>query len=75
MADNFNTCDVSDYLTSTAETVSAGSKNSLTGIILAGFKGTSGAPGTGTWETGDVVLDSDGAWHLCTAGGTPGTWT
>lgn len=51
-----------------------GSKNSLSQMRLAGFKGTSGAPTTGTWATGDVVLDTAGAWHLCTAGGTPGTW-
>jgi hypothetical protein len=52
-----------------------GGKNGLTNIRLAGFKATSGAPAAGTWAAGDVVLDSDGAWHLCTAGGTPGTWT
>jgi hypothetical protein len=54
---------------------SLGGKNGLTGIRLAGFKNSSGAPATGTWATGDVVLDSAGAWHLCTAGGEPGSWT
>ncbi|MEV8033869.1 hypothetical protein [Streptomyces sp. NPDC086182] len=58
-----------------AGVAAAGSKNGLTGIRLAGFKATSGAPTTGTWAAGDVVLDSAGAWHLCTAAGTPGTWT
>jgi hypothetical protein len=52
-----------------------GKKNGLANIRLAGFKGTAGAPATGTWTVGDVVLDSAGAWHLCTTGGTPGVWT
>lgn len=52
-----------------------GKKNGLTNIRLAGFKDSAGAPAGGTWVAGDVVLDSAGAWHLCTAGGTPGTWT
>ncbi|MEI5520663.1 hypothetical protein WB388_08615 [Streptomyces brasiliscabiei] len=54
---------------------SLGGKNGLTAIRLAGFKATAGAPAAGTWEAGDVVLASDGVWHLCTAGGEPGTWT
>lgn len=52
-----------------------GAKNGLANIRLAGFKGSAGAPAAGTWATGDVVLDSAGDWHLCTAGGEPGTWT
>lgn len=52
-----------------------GAKNGLANIRLAGFKNSAGAPAGGTWAAGDVVLDSTGAWHLCTAGGTPGTWT
>ena len=52
-----------------------GAKNSLTNVRLCGFKATTGAPTTGTWATGDVVLDSAGRWYLCSAGGTPGTWT
>lgn len=59
----------------TAGTASFGGKNGLTAIRLAGFKATAGAPTTGTWASGDVVLDSAGAWHLCTASGTPGSWT
>lgn len=55
--------------------VAAGSKNGLAGVRLAGFKATPGAPTTDTWAAGDVVLDSAGAWHLCTAAGTPGSWT
>lgn len=52
-----------------------GKKNGLANIRLAGFKDSAGAPTTGAWAAGDVVLDSAGAWHLCTAPGTPGTWT
>jgi len=52
-----------------------GAKNGLANVRLCGRKATTGAPTTGTWITGDVVLDSAGAWHLCTAGGTPGSWT
>jgi hypothetical protein len=33
-----------------------------------------GAPTTGTWFTGNLVLDSNGVLWLCEAGGTPGTW-
>ncbi|MER5754277.1 hypothetical protein [Streptomyces sp. NPDC002088] len=54
---------------------SLGAKNGLANVRLAGFKDSAGAPPTGTWAAGDVVLDSAGAWHLCTAAGTPGTWT
>ncbi|MFI2437415.1 hypothetical protein [Streptomyces sp. NPDC018693] len=59
----------------TTGVASLGGKNGLTALRLAGFKATSGAPDTGTWEAGDVVLDSAGGWHLCTVGGEPGTWT
>lgn len=41
---------------------------------LRGRKATTGAPTSGTWQTGDVVMDSAKAWFLCTAGGSPGTW-
>jgi hypothetical protein len=59
----------------TTGVASVGGKNGLTAVRLAGFKNSSGAPAAGTWDTGDVVLDSAGAWHLCSSGGTPGTWT
>lgn len=52
-----------------------GAKNGLANVRLCGKKSTAGAPTTGTWAAGDVVLDSAGAWHLCTTGGTPGVWT
>lgn len=52
-----------------------GGKNGLANVQFCGYKASSGAPTTDTWATGDAVLDSAGIWHLCTAGGTPGTWT
>ncbi|WP_416975658.1 hypothetical protein [Streptomyces sp. 4F14] len=52
-----------------------GAKNGLTNIRVAGLKDTPGAPAVGAWAAGDAVLDSAGAWHLCTAGGSPGSWT
>ncbi|MBM0237746.1 hypothetical protein JNW88_12265 [Micromonospora sp. ATA32] len=52
-----------------------GNYNSLTAVNFRGQRATTGAPTTGTWVTGDVVLDSAGAVYLCTAGGTPGTWS
>lgn len=36
---------------------------------------TSGAPVSGTFSVGDVVLDLTGKWWICTGAGTPGTWT
>ncbi|MEV5915824.1 hypothetical protein AB0M00_43945 [Streptomyces chartreusis] len=54
---------------------SLGGKNGLTAVRFAGLKATPGAPTTGDWTAGDTVADSTGAWWLCTASGTPGTWT
>lgn len=34
----------------------------------------SGAPASGTFVTGDVVVAQNGHIFVCTAGGTPGTW-
>ena len=34
----------------------------------------SGAPATGTFSTGDFVVDQSGAIWVCTAGGSPGAW-
>lgn len=52
-----------------------GAKNGLAGVRVSGFKATPGAPDSGDWTAGDMVVDSAGIWHLCTAPGTPGTWT
>lgn len=35
---------------------------------------TSGAPATGTFAVGDLVIDQTGAVWICTVAGTPGTW-
>lgn len=35
---------------------------------------TSGAPSTGTFATGDFVVDESGAFWICTSSGSPGTW-
>ena len=33
-----------------------------------------GAPGSGKWSMGTMILDSTGTPFICTRGGTPGTW-
>ena len=35
---------------------------------------TSGAPVSGTFVTGDYIIDRTGKLYICTTGGTPGTW-
>lgn len=63
-------------LTSTANIFAAVTvKNTASPAQVVGRLSTSGAPSTGTWATGDIVMDSANAWHYCTAGGSPGTWT
>lgn len=52
-----------------------GGKNGVMTVQICGRTDTAGAPTTGTWAAGDLVFDSAGAAHLCTADGTPGTWT
>jgi hypothetical protein len=52
-----------------------GARNALEKVRLTGRRTTAGPPTTGTWDAGDTLQDSTGAWWLCTAGGTPGTWT
>lgn len=49
-------------------------KNGLTAIRFVGYKSTAGAPTTGTWAAGDLVMDSAKVLWRCTAAGTPGTW-
>lgn len=51
-----------------------GAKNGLVNLRFCGRRATTGAPTTGDWAAGDAVQDSAGAWWLCTAAGTPGTW-
>ena len=52
-----------------------GAKNGSLNVRLCGRRTATGAPTTGAWTAGDVIQDSAGTWWLCTAGGTPGTWT
>ena len=33
-----------------------------------------GAPATGAWNNGTIILDSIGDLYICTVAGTPGTW-
>lgn len=35
---------------------------------------TSGAPASGTFSTGDFIIDQTAKVYVCTAGGSPGTW-
>lgn len=35
---------------------------------------TSGAPGSGTFSTGDFIVAQNGHVFVCTSGGSPGTW-
>lgn len=44
-------------------------------LRIRGRKPSTGAPTTGTWVTGDAIMDSAKVWWYCTAGGTPGTWS
>ena len=53
------------------------STGGLTGATAASrYAGatTSGAPASGTFITGDWVIDQTGKIWICTTGGTPGTW-
>jgi hypothetical protein len=66
-----------DALGHAQATVSIGTagKNGLSPLNWCGRSTTPGAPSSGTWLTGDAMVDSANAVHYCTAGGTPGTWT
>jgi hypothetical protein len=63
------------YIDADAGVAVLGGKNGLEPVVIVGRSTTVGAPSTGTWDAGDLMIDSVGVWHLCTAGGTPGTWT
>jgi hypothetical protein len=52
-----------------------GGKNGVLPVQICGRTNTSGAPVAGDWAAGDIIIDLDGVLHLCTADGTPGTWT
>lgn len=44
-------------------------------LRFVGRHTSAGAPGSGTWQLGDVMVDLNGVLWLCTAAGTPGTWS
>ena len=61
-----------------AQTAPAFIPSGLTGATAASrYVGatTSGAPTSGTFAVGDYIVDQTGALWICTAAGTPGTWT
>lgn len=47
----------------------------MTAGLNAMVRDTPGPPTTSTWSVGDLVCDGDGVYWVCTAAGTPGTWT
>lgn len=51
-----------------------GGKAGFVPLRFCGIKPTGGAPTTGTWEFGDVIMTTTGSTWLCTVAGTPGTW-
>jgi hypothetical protein len=61
-----------------AKTFTGGLSSTLTGATSASrYAGgtTGGPPTTGTFATGDYVIAQTGNIWVCTAGGTPGTWS
>ena len=52
----------------------AGQTGATTTVRFVGGTGAAAAPASGTFNTGDVVVGTDGSVYVCTAGGTPGTW-
>src|SRR3990172_6270346 len=50
----------------------------LRGTLLSVFglkpAGTTGAPSSGTYNLGELYLDSAGVYWVCTVAGSPGTW-
>lgn len=53
---------------------SIGGKNGLGPLRFCGFKVGGGAPTTGAWIAGDIIVTSTGSLWMCTISGTPGTW-
>lgn len=51
-----------------------GSFNALSSLCFRGRSASTGAPTSGVWTAGDVVIDAAGVVWLCTATGEPGTW-
>jgi len=70
---------------STPQSIGTSSSPTFASLAFGGLTGAttairivggtaSGAPVSGTFSTGDVVIDVTGNIWVCTAGGTPGTW-
>lgn len=55
--------------------ITTGGTNFFLPLRLGGRFSYAGPPQTGTWAVGDLTVDSDARWWLCTAAGMPGTWT
>ncbi len=53
-------------------TIAAGDIPSLTTTFSFGSSGA--APSSGTFTTGQVLVDQNGVTRVCTSGGSPGTW-
>lgn len=52
--------------------------NPVTGYTanrFCGYSSVTSVPTTGTWQTGDVLIALNGRIQVCTAGGSPGSWT
>lgn len=59
----------------TAQTLQASGLTGATSAFRFVGATTSGAPASGTFAVGDVVVSRDGAIYICTTAGSPGTWT
>jgi hypothetical protein len=44
------------------------------GSIQLPYRATAGAPTSGTWSSGEIILDSNAVMYVCVSSGTPGTW-
>lgn len=65
-------------IASVVNSVQAFAPQGLTGAVaVSRYVGatTSGAPVSGTFAVGDFVTDRSGTMWICTAAGSPGTWT
>jgi Hypothetical glycosyl hydrolase family 15 len=70
---NSNPSNITGTLTADALGVN-GLAGQTTPVTIRGAISTTGPPTSGTWNTGDLVIDPTNAWQQCTAGGTPGNW-
>lgn len=54
--------------------VLAAAKTGATAAFRLAGATASGAPASGTWAVGDLIVDQTGFLWVCTVAGTPGTW-